>query len=179
MATSLIYGIRPSLKMELKSPTFSWGEAIFDVSWNLKSFAWERTGMLIVQIKGIQQKRLWSSSQEIFPKKGKLGWQLNCRSSRRKFRLTMCILPLQEPMAMIEMKECRLGRLPISYQMLKKIVLSLLFVTFGICRALLHLIYRRASIKTCLIGCYPKLRITSELGRKSAAMEKEQRKGRK
>jgi hypothetical protein len=37
--------------------------------------------------------------------------------------------------------------------------------------------YTGTLIKTCLIGYYTELRITSELGRNDAAMRKEQRRG--
>ena len=65
--------------------------------------------------------------------------------------------------------------LPTSYQMLKIIILFL-FITLGIFwLPLASKIHCRALVETCLIGCYPELRIASELGRKAAAMEKDER----
>lgn len=82
-------------------------------------------------------------------------------------------------MVSVEIKDFQAGKaLSRSYQLLKKNSAFLHLVPLGVYRALLHpVVLLGASIKTCLVGCFPDFTIASELRGKSVAVKKEQRKG--
>lgn len=127
--------------------------------------------MLIVQIEDGPGKalRLGLLPRRPFQRRENWGGSWSAEQAGKSLRLIICLLLLVK----IGMRERRLGRLSQTLtKCLRKSCFSSLCHPWAL-PAVLH----GASVKTCFIGCYPELRIASELGRKAVALEKEQREG--